>query len=105
AGLSRGRFELKKQIKDAGCHKGTGRRQPRRIPLLLEEAEYVQLTALRDMIEASGLRHSRSTDGAELVVQVETRGNRKTDPAADAGIHADILLAADFPGSRVADDA
>src|SRR6185437_10291393 len=52
---------------------------------LLEETEDVQLTALRDMIEASG--------------------NRETDPAADAGIHADILLAADFPGGRVADDA
>jgi hypothetical protein len=34
---------------------------------LLEETEDVQLTTLRDMLSASGLGHSRRTDGAELV--------------------------------------
>src|SRR5262249_8197134 len=57
------------------------------------------------MIEASGLRHSRSADSAELVIQVEARGNRQADPAADAGIDAAILLAADLRSGRVADDA
>ena len=34
---------------------------------LLEETKDVQLTTLRDMLSASGLGHSRRTDGAELV--------------------------------------
>jgi len=37
------------------------------------------------MIQAGGLGHSRGTDGAELVGQVQTSGDRETDPAADAG--------------------
>jgi len=57
------------------------------------------------MLQASGLRHSRSTDGTELVVQVQASRDRKTDPAANTGVRADILLTADLIGDRVADDA
>jgi len=57
------------------------------------------------MTQASGLRHSRSANGAELVVQVKTSSNRQADPAADTAVDANILLAAGLPRCRVADDA
>src|SRR5690606_20829739 len=77
----------------------------RLVETLLEDPKHVQLTTLRDMIQASGLGHGGGTDGAELVAQIQTSGDRKTDPTADAGVDADILLTAHLPSGRVADDA
>jgi hypothetical protein len=72
---------------------------------LFEEAESVQLAALGNLVQVGCFGHGRGADCTELVVQVKTSGDRETDPAADAGVDADILLAADLVGDRVADDA
>src|SRR5690606_10126411 len=71
----------------------------------LAEGEGVELAALRDLVEAGGLRHRRCTDRAELVVHVETSGNGDADPAAETCEDRDVLLALDLVGDRVADDA
>src|SRR5271165_7161517 len=47
-----------------------------------------------------------ATDRTQAVlILVQTRGHADACPAADAGVHADILLALVFVGEDVADDA
>ena len=41
--------------------------------MLVVDAEDVQCTALRDTLQAAGLGHGLRTEGAELIVQVQTR--------------------------------
>src|SRR5262245_3672701 len=72
---------------------------------LLHDPEDVQLATLRDELQASGLGHRGSTNGAELVVEVKTSSHRQANPAADTGIGTDILFAADLPGGRGTNDA
>src|SRR5262245_52363360 len=72
---------------------------------LLHDPEDVQLATLRDELQASGLGHRGSTNGAELVAEVETSSHRQANPAADTGIGTDILFAADLPGGRGTNDA
>src|SRR5699024_4549023 len=72
---------------------------------LLHEAEDVQLATLRNELQASSLRHSRSTDGAELVAEVKTSSDGQANPAADAAVDTNVLLATELVGDRVADDA
>jgi hypothetical protein len=43
---------------------------------LFEDAEDVQLATLGDLVQVGSLGHGRGADGTELVVQVETSGNR-----------------------------
>ena len=63
---------------------------------LFEDAEHVELAALRDRLQTGSLGHRR-TNGSELVVQVEAGGDREADPTANAGIDA-ILLEPGFSG-------
>src|SRR5665213_903677 len=67
--------------------------------------ERIQRAAHRDLVQIGCLGHRSCADGAELVAQVEARGDRQTDPAANATPHRHVLLATDLVGDRVADDA
>src|SRR5262245_33449685 len=72
---------------------------------LLHDPEDVQLATLRDELQASGLGHRGSTNGAELVAEVETSSHGQANPAADTAVDTNVLLATELPGRRVADDA
>src|SRR5579863_10237138 len=72
---------------------------------LLFNSERVQRAALRNLVQIRRLGHRGGADRAELVAQVEARGDRQSDPAADATPHRDVLMAADLVGDRVTDDS
>src|SRR5690606_30823942 len=86
SGYGRGRMRSRFPRPDSIRAPNASHRAPRFVrERLVHQTEGVDLSALRDLVEGGGFRHGRRADRAELVVHVEARRHRDTDPAAEAG--------------------
>src|SRR4029077_3967837 len=68
------------------------------------DAERVQGSAHRNLVQIRRLGHGGCADGTELVAEVQARRDRQSDPPADAAPHRHVLLAGYLVGNRVTDD-